>query len=108
MSVWLLKNEKQFLQISQHKNRFSGAEPLKTQTKIKERWCMCRIVTPAKIFQETWWKIHFIVLTLNSLHEKISDIIHVSFWTKGNDNINGKTQYGNCISSVKCLQVLDN
>lgn len=47
---------------------------------------MCRIVTPAKIFQETWWKIHFIVLTLNSLHEKISDIIHVSFWTKGNDN----------------------
>lgn len=28
---------KKFLQISLYKNRFSGAEPLKTQTKIKER-----------------------------------------------------------------------
>lgn len=29
-------------------------------------WC-----TLTKIFQETWWKAPFIVLTLNSLHEKI-------------------------------------
>lgn len=39
--LFAIKNEKKkrFLQISLYKNRFSGAEPLKTQRKIKERWC---------------------------------------------------------------------